>query len=146
MPTTEFRLAVTGGRNYSNKQAVFKALDAVNNKRQITLLIHGAAKGADTLSSLWAKERNIPQQAFYANWDKHGKSAGSIRNREMLESGKPQGLIAFPGGKGTANMIKESKLRHITIYQPYPSTQGDLHGKPCIKCRHTHRITSQRPG
>ena len=117
----EFRLAVTGGRDFTDKKAVFSTLDKVNRKRPITLLIHGGARGADTLASSWATSRDVPQKAFYAEWDKYGRSAGMRRNREMLDNGKPHGVVGFPGGRGTAGMIKESHLRKITVYQPYRS-------------------------
>ena len=119
MGKAEFRLAITGGRDFTDKDAVFSTLDKVHAKRPITLLIHGAARGADSLSSLWAKSRSIPQQAFHAQWDKYGRSAGMRRNREMLDTGIPHGVVAFPGGRGTAGMIRESRIREITIYQPY---------------------------
>ena len=114
----EFCLAVTGGRDFTDRNAAFSILDKVNKKRPITLLIHGAARGADTLASLWATSRKVPQKAFYADWDRYGRSAGHRRNRKMLEKGKPDGVVAFPGGRGTAGMVKESRLRKITVYQP----------------------------
>jgi len=45
---------------------------------------------------------------FPADWSRHGKSAGPIRNRQMLIEGRPDIVVAFPGGKGTANMIKQA--------------------------------------
>ena len=44
--------------------------------------------------------------AFPAEWKKHGKAAGPIRNRKMLQDGKPDLVLAFPGGRGTANMVE----------------------------------------
>ena len=114
-----FKLAVTGGRNYTDKESLFKVLDKVNNKRNVTLLIHGNAKGADSLACMWAKIRKIPQIAFDADWSMYGKSAGPIRNREMLDIGKPDGVVAFPGGRGTADMVKQSKIRQIEVYMPF---------------------------
>ena len=114
-----FQLAVTGGRNFNNREKVYQTLDAVNRKRPITLLIHGAARGADSLSGSWAKSRQIPVREFHAEWDKFGKSAGHRRNRKMLDEGKPDGVVAFPGGRGTAGMVSETKRRNITIYQPF---------------------------
>ena len=60
----EFHLAVTGGRDFTDKKAVFSTLDRVNRKRPITLLIHGGARGADTLASSWATSRKIPAKSF----------------------------------------------------------------------------------
>ena len=113
------KLAVTGGRDYTNRKSVFSALDRVHAKHPISLLIHGAARGADTLCSKWAESRGIPQKAFYADWDKYGRSAGHRRNRDMLDRGKPDGVIAFPGGRGTAGMVQESLKRKVIVWQPY---------------------------
>ncbi len=64
-----------------------------------------ALPGADALGERWAKENDIPVKVFPANWDKHGKAAGPIRNKQMAAYGEM--LIAFWDGKssGTGNMI-----------------------------------------
>lgn len=54
----------------------------------------------------WAAERTLPYMTFPANWDRFGKAAGPIRNKWMLEYGQPDLVVAFPGGKGTAHMVK----------------------------------------
>ena len=51
----------------------------------------------------------MPVSDLYAQWTKYGKSAGPIRNAEMLRFGKPQLVVAFPGGDGTENMIGQAK-------------------------------------
>ena len=52
---------------------------------------------------------------YPADWDTHGRGAGPIRNKQMLEEGKPDLVIAFPGGKGTANMIGQAKEAGIPV-------------------------------
>jgi hypothetical protein len=47
-----------------------------------------------------------PVSTFFAAWHEHGRGAGPIRNRQMLEEGRPDLVVAFPGGHGTAGMIK----------------------------------------
>jgi predicted Rossmann-fold nucleotide-binding protein len=49
---------------------------------------------------------HVEHEDYPADWTKHGKSAGFVRNKQMLEEGKPDVVIAFPGGTGTAMMIK----------------------------------------
>ena len=68
-------------------------------------IISGGAKGADSLGERFAKDENIPLIKFPANWNKHGKAAGPIRNKQMAETGDI--LIAFWDGnsRGTKNMI-----------------------------------------
>jgi hypothetical protein len=104
------RIGVTGGRDYTDKEVVYKALDStLNNVKSKGLemyLVVGDADGADALARSWAKERGIDHKegGFVADWEKHGKSAGPIRNREMLKSGIDK-LCAFPGGRGTSDMM-----------------------------------------
>lgn len=99
------RLLVTGGRDYRDFQALASILDTLHAKTPISTLIHGAARGADSLASAWAAYRDIPSHAYPAKWDKEGKAAGPIRNQLMLTEGRPDAYLAFPGGRGTADMV-----------------------------------------
>lgn len=103
---------VTGGRDYKNRKRVFEVLDKIHEELPITLLVHGAAKGADTLADAWAKSRGIKVRSFEVtkeDWDLHGRAAGPIRNTVMLKESKPDLVVAFPGGRGTAHMVKIAK-------------------------------------
>ena len=53
--------------------------------------------------------------AYPANWKKHGRAAGPIRNKQMLEEAKPDLVIAFPGGAGTANMVKQAREAGVKV-------------------------------
>ena len=66
------------------------------------------ASGADQLAGQWAKSRGISVKAYPADWKNLGRIAGPIRNKKMLDE-KPDLLVAFPGGKGTANMVFYAK-------------------------------------
>jgi len=100
------RVLVCGGREYEDVEALKAELDAIHAEFGISELIHGAARGADSLAAAWAKSLGIPTRAFPADWNRHGKSAGFRRNEAMLCEGRPDAVIAFPGGKGTAHMVK----------------------------------------
>ena len=78
-------------------------------------VIHGGALGADTASGEWAKSEGVKVTSYPANWKKHGKAAGPIRNRQMIEEGKPDIVVALPGGRGTANMIAQAEERGIPV-------------------------------
>jgi hypothetical protein len=108
------RLLVCGGRSYSDREKLFWTLDALHAATPVTLIIHGGASGADALADAWAKERGIPVQVFEADWS-NGRSGGPIRNRAMLNEGKPDQVVAFPGGTGTANMVKQSYERGVLV-------------------------------
>ncbi len=74
-----------------------------------TEIVSGGADGIDRLGELWAAQHGIPCKVFKAQWAKHGKSAGPIRNREMADYvGAEGGLVAIWDGvsRGTANMIE----------------------------------------
>lgn len=112
------RLLVCGGRDYADGDAVFRALDMARAERGVALVIHGAARGADTLAARWAAARGVPAQAFPADWETHGRAAGHIRNARMLREGRPDGVIAFPGGRGTADMIRQAEAAGVWVWEP----------------------------
>lgn len=105
---------VCGGRDYTNKAHVCSVLSAIHAKRGISILIHGAAPGADTLAGEWAMERGIHAASVPALWDRYGPAAGPKRNEAMLLL-KPDGLVAFPGGRGTDGMVRLAKNAGITV-------------------------------
>lgn len=100
---------VCGGRTFDNYAAVKKYLDMLHDLHRFTLLIHGRAKGADTCAHRWAGERGIPVEMFPSHWRLHGHAAGPIRNKQMLVEGKPGLVVAFPGGDGTADMMRKAR-------------------------------------
>ena len=78
------------------------------------------APGGDEGAAEWGKSEDLKVLAFPANWQKPGKAAGPIRNRQMIEQGKPDIVIAFPGGRGTANMVLQSMHAGIPVICPTP--------------------------
>lgn len=101
------RLLVCGGRDFDDFGLMRDVLTEFEGGHAgITTLIHGGARGADALAEAWATMRRIPCAAFPADWSRHGKAAGPIRNQQMLDEGKPDYAIAFPGGRGTDDMAE----------------------------------------
>lgn len=80
----------------------------------MTLLIHGDARGADRLAGDWAERNGVHQLAFPAQWERYGKQAGLIRNMRMLDE-KPAIVIAFPGGRGTADMVRRAEAAGVSV-------------------------------
>lgn len=103
------RVLVCGGRDFEDKELLYTTLDELQSQTPISCIIHGKARGADSLAGDWATERGITVEMFPANWHQYGKAAGAIRNQEMLDIGKPEYVVAFPGGRGTNDMVKRSK-------------------------------------
>ncbi|CAM3514606.1 DUF2493 domain-containing protein [Agrobacterium radiobacter] len=110
------RVLVCGGRNYSNIAQVFYALDML----QPQVIIEGGASGADALDRRYAAKRGVSLQTFPAEWEKYGNAAGPIRNRKMLNEGKPDIVVAFPGGRGTADMVRRAEVAGIHIKKITP--------------------------
>lgn len=118
------RVLVCGGRNYNDYEMVRKVLDAVDNVDLyhpggdiIDTVISGHARGADTLGEEYAKANGIDIEVYPAQWNKYGKRAGYLRNTQMLEEGKPDLVVAFPGGVGTAMMCKIARNAGVKVME-----------------------------
>jgi hypothetical protein len=109
------RVLVCGGRGYANYRYLYGFLDCYHATVCITHLIQGGASGADFHALQWANMRNIQSTTFKADWEKHGKKAGPLRNREMLDVGKPDVIIAFPGHNGTADMVNYARSKNYHV-------------------------------
>lgn len=115
------RVLVTGGRAYHDQHAIDRALDEVfaacGGKLDV---VHGGATGADACAHAWvfasrARGAHVGVEVFMADWRKFGKSAGPIRNRTMFLRGKPDLVLAFPGGDGTADCVAQAAKRGVPI-------------------------------
>ena len=109
------RVLVCGGRNYRDVRSVFASLDGL--KPSPSFIIHGGATGADACAAEWARKRMIESKAYHAAWRTHGRAAGPIRNQRMLDHGRPELVVAFPGGSGTADMVRRAKAAGVTVLE-----------------------------
>lgn len=114
------RAIICGGRKFKDYDYLCKVLDHLSDLYDITVVIEGEAKGVDTLARRWAEERELKVIPFEADWDTYGRKAGPIRNRRMLQESDPNLVIAFPGGKGTANMVKQALAFRVKVIQVEP--------------------------
>lgn len=110
-------VVVTGGRNYHNWMVTYRTLDRVHRLRTIKMLVSGMAPGLDSMAATWARQRGVPLIEAPADWKRFGKAAGVLRNEAMLVDHEPQVCIAFPGGRGTADMVRRVKARGIPLLQ-----------------------------
>lgn len=120
------KVLVCGGRDYWDRERLFSILDVAHSANPIVLLIHGGASGADDLAGQWAKLTGIPQKPYPADWKIEGKSAGPKRNQRMLDDGKPHMVIAFPGGAGTADMIRRAKKAKVPVVTVRPRAREPI--------------------
>lgn len=111
------RLLVCGGRDFDDFDAVNEELTWLSGSHSIDVLIHGGSRGADSLAGEWAKLSRIPVEVYRADWQQLGKAAGPIRNRRMLSEGRPDMVLAFPGGRGTADMIDQARAAGVTVIE-----------------------------
>lgn len=107
------RVLVCGGRDYDDWEALCRELEPFLTDGLV--IIQGGAKGADFLARVWAKWRKVDQEEYPADWTKFGKGAGSIRNQRMLDEGKPDVVLAFPGGSGTRDMVSKAERSSIHV-------------------------------
>jgi hypothetical protein len=100
---------VTGSREFTDKQTIFYALDHARPD----IVIHGGARGADTIASEWCSQNpKVQEICVPAKWHIHGKAAGPYRNMVMIAL-KPDRVLAFikatAENKGTLGMIDLAK-------------------------------------
>ena len=104
-------VAIIGSREFNNfdyaLEKVIEFIETDNN--QISKIVSGGAAGADTIAEQIAMYMGIPTKIFLPNWDKHGKSAGFVRNTQIVENSDI--IIAFWDGlsKGTLDSINKAK-------------------------------------
>lgn len=111
------RVLVCGDREWSNIQYIREALTLFNDCYGITCIIEGDCRGADKIAGIWADDVGIEHEKYPAQWDKYGKAAGPIRNKQMLDEGKPDFVLAFheniDKSVGTKNMLLQARNRKI---------------------------------
>ncbi len=117
------RVLVCGGRDCDDMNAVWDKLQELAPE----LVIQGGAghwevvgerrlpRGADLIAKDWCDVMGCPCITMDAAWKGLRKAAGPIRNGWMLKYGKPDLVLAFPGGKGTADMIKQARKAGVEV-------------------------------
>ncbi len=140
------RLLVCGGREFGldydkrgnyrpqgpgERLGLREVLDEWDRRRRISVIIEGEADGADTLARSWAHMRRgievasfpVPQAEWKA-WvesGRRGRSPGSMRNERMLREGRPDAVLAFPGGTGTDNMVEQAVKAGVPTAREVPA-------------------------
>lgn len=109
------RLLVSGDRRWDDRRLLFDTLDGLEG---VTELVEGCARGADRLAEEWAASRGVWVRHCPAQWDKFGRAAGPLRNREMLAMG-PDQVVAFHDdlgrSKGTADMVAAARKAGVPV-------------------------------
>jgi len=112
------KVLVCGDRNWTNGSLIYGWLSKAKERGYGTV-IEGEARGADSLARNIAKELEMEVLPFPADWEKFHKAAGPIRNKQMLDEGKPDLVLAFHDNidisKGTRDMINQAKRAGIKV-------------------------------
>lgn len=112
------KLIICGGRHFNDHELFWREITAwIATHGRPTEVITGGATGADTMGHDWATAEGIPTRVFRADWSTHGRRAGPVRNEQMAWYARDGGaVLAFPGGRGTLDMITQAGLRglHVT--------------------------------
>lgn len=112
------KVLVCGSRGFTSKRMIGAVLDGLNDGRPLTI-IHGAARGADSIAGEWAAHRGVAVEKYPADWSAHGRRAGYIRNAQMLDEGKPDVVLAFmvpEGSKGTQMMVDLARKAGVPTF------------------------------
>lgn len=120
------RVIVAGGREFTDREFLFKSLDAFHTQTPIVLLIEGGQRtydrnlnkcigGVDFLAHLWAVNNGIATATVHAHWKRFDAAAGPVRNGWMVSLFNVDRLIVFPGNRGTADCIRQAEKAGIPI-------------------------------
>jgi hypothetical protein len=78
-------------------------------------MVNGLARGTDSCLYQWAKRRGIEIDPHKAQWERYGRAAGAVRNGQMVKVADV--LVAFEGGSGTANCVKQALGRGVDVWR-----------------------------
>jgi hypothetical protein len=114
------RVLVCGGRDYLGEEAwrrVARELDELHQSCgfKVMTIIQGGSTGADEHARFWAELYEARLITERADWRKYGKAAGPTRNQRMIDKHRPDVVLAFPGGRGTADMVRRAKAAGVRV-------------------------------
>ena len=138
VPARSLVIAAGGGRDLAwSHQRIAAELLARTGGRPVHLLLHGGARGADAAIGRASQQLGWSALVMPAQWQLHGRAAGPIRNRELLEQAIARAeahsspgyqasvlVVAFPGGTGTASLVQQA--RRMASRSPVPISVAEV--------------------
>src|SRR5262245_54056789 len=119
------KVLVCGGRDFWDYAYARFALDTVRRSLgPFTEIMHGKQRGADRLADRYARSHGIPVHSFPANWQQYGPTVGPSRNKQMLDDGQPDLVVALPGGKDTVDMVKQARAKGVRVLDDFMYMPG----------------------
>ena len=114
------KILFCGARDWKNIEMIFSTMKTLKEKFGEFTVIEGEAAGADSIARECAIELCLPVEKYPADWNKFHKAAGPIRNKQMLDEGKPNGVVAFHPdielSKGTKNMVWLARKANVPVW------------------------------
>ena len=143
-PSHSLVIVAGGGRDLLWLPAQIAAVLLARTSGQLVHgLLHGGARGADRTIGRAANQLGWPVEVLPADWRRHGRAAGPIRNRELLELAISRAealssaaapvsvlVVAFPGGAGTASLVREA--RRLAAHAPVPLSVAQIRQAPSL--------------
>lgn len=113
-------ILICGGRDYRDWDGFCRTMRAVlvDVQGEELRIVHGGASGADAMAARWASEHSYQCVAYEADWAREGRAAGPQRNQRMLDAEHVSLVVAFPGGRGTADMVRRAEAKGIQVWRP----------------------------
>jgi len=119
----KWKVLCCGDRNWNDWKPINSVLEELKSPTRDIVVIHGKARGADSMCGFIANKLGYEVKEYKADWEQYGKAAGPIRNRQMLQEHKTdepiQEVIAFHDdieqSKGTKNMIEQAQKHGIRV-------------------------------
>ena len=102
------KVVICGSRSIKDTDYVRNCIE--QSRLDITEVISGGAGGVDTIAYWWAQLKGIPCTMVRAEWRKHGRSAGVIRNHEMVKVADAVIVIWDGVSLGTKNTISQARI------------------------------------
>jgi hypothetical protein len=109
------RVLVGGGRHFEDAEMVHQELVRQHWRKPISVLIHGSVTGVGIAAEAWARSSGTPVVRYPPNWKLYGKKAEGLRDAFMIEDSRPDLVLAFPGGRHTADLIQKAIDAKIVV-------------------------------
>jgi len=119
------RVLVCGGRHLENVDAVHRELFRFHWRIPITVIIHGGVTGAGAIAEAWARRNRVAVVRYPPNWECLGKRAEKLRNDFMLADSRPAFVIAFPGGRNTADLVAKASAVGLPVHYSVEENRAD---------------------
>lgn len=110
------KVIIAGPRDLTRVGVVAAAILSLPPDWKITEVVSGGAPGVDTMGEEWATANGIPFKRFSADWDKHGKAAGPIRNAEMADYADALLAVRAGDSPGTRDMIAQATKACLKVH------------------------------